>query len=66
MVKPGADRLGTLAYIHQMLCQLRVMAEREQSDTLAYLIEMAYLESGDLIRGESPSIVEECDRNGTS
>jgi hypothetical protein len=37
-----------------MLGQLRTMAEAERCDMLAYLIEMAYIEAGDIIRGERP------------
>jgi hypothetical protein len=35
-----------------MLGQLRTMAEAERCDMLAYLIEMAYVEAGDIIRGD--------------
>jgi hypothetical protein len=38
-----------------MLGQLRVMAENERCDMLAYLIEMAFLEAGEVTRGERPS-----------
>ena len=37
-----------------MLGQLKAMAEAERCDMLAYLIEMAYLEAGDITRGERP------------
>jgi hypothetical protein len=49
-----------------MLGQLRKMAEAERCDMLAYLIEMAYVEAGDVIRGERPSHVAEEKRNGTA
>lgn len=51
------------------------MAEAERYDMLAYLIEMAYIEAGDIIRGERPmrvrneasdATVGEKKRNGTS
>jgi uncharacterized tellurite resistance protein B-like protein len=48
-------RTETLDYLQQMLGQLRNMAEAERCDFLAYLIEMAYIEAGDIIRGERPS-----------
>lgn len=41
-----------------MLGQLRTMAEAERCDMLAYLIEMAYIETGDIIRGARPARVE--------
>ncbi len=47
-------RTDTLDYLQSMLGQLRTMAEAERCDMLAYLIEMAYLEAGDIIRGERP------------
>jgi len=47
-------RTDTLDYIQAMLGQLRTMAEAERCDMLAYLIEMAYVETGDIIRGERP------------
>ncbi|EHK55195.1 hypothetical protein [Allomesorhizobium alhagi] len=48
-------RTETLDYIQSMLGQLRVMAENERCDMLAYLIEMAFLEAGEVTRGERPS-----------
>ena len=47
-------RTETLDYMQSMLGQLRAMAEAERCDMLTYLIEMAYIEAGDLIRGERP------------
>jgi len=41
-----------------MLGQLRTMAEAERCDMLAYLIEMAYIEASDIIRGERPFRVQ--------
>jgi hypothetical protein len=46
-----------------MLGQLRGMAEAERCDMLAYLIEMAYLEASDVLRGERPSRAGEQKRN---
>jgi hypothetical protein len=54
MQKPQNGRSGTIGYIHEMLGQLRMMAEDERCDMLAYLIEMAYVESGDVLRGDRP------------
>lgn len=47
-------RIETIDYIQAMLGQLRKMADAENSDVLAYLIEMAYIEAGDILRGERP------------
>lgn len=43
----NATREQNLAYVHQMLSELRMVAEQEDQAMLAYLIEMAYLEAGD-------------------
>ena len=48
-------RTETLDYMQSMLGQLRTMAEAERCDLLAYLIEMAYVEASDIIRGERPA-----------
>lgn len=44
----------TIDYIQHMLGQLRAMAKSEQCEMLAYLIEMAYVEAGDLLSGAHP------------
>jgi hypothetical protein len=48
-------RTETLDYMQSMLGQLRTMAEAERYDMLAYLIEMAYVEAGDIARGDRPA-----------
>ena len=53
----GGRRTDTLDYLQSMLGQMRLMAQTEGCDTLSYLIEMAYLEATDIIRGETPSRV---------
>lgn len=40
----------TLDYLHAMLAELRELAEAGQHQMLAYLIDMACIEAGDLIR----------------
>ncbi len=50
-------RTETLDYIQAMLGQLRTMSEAERCDMLSYLIEMAYMEVSDIIRGERPARV---------
>ncbi len=51
-------RTDTLDYLQSMLGQLRNMAEAERCDMLTYLIEMAYMEVSDIIRGERPARVQ--------
>lgn len=43
-----------IAYIKQMLAELRGVAESEKADMLCYLIEMAYIEAGDVLAGHRP------------
>jgi len=43
-----------IAYIRQMLGELRGVAHSENADMLCYLIEMAYLEAGDVLAGARP------------
>lgn len=45
---------GNLAYIRQMLGELRQVASGEGADMLCYLIEMAYVEAGDIQTGVRP------------
>lgn len=52
-------RTETLDYMQSMLGQLRTMAEAERCDMLTYLIEMAYVEASDIIRGERPARVHQ-------
>lgn len=40
-----------IAYVRQILGELRNVAQREGADMLCYLIEMAYLEAGDIQAG---------------
>lgn len=42
-----------IAYLRQMLGELRLVAKAEGADLLCYLIEMAYVEAGDIQSGRS-------------
>ena len=64
--QPGRKRSETLDYIQSMLGQLRSMADKERCDMLAYLIEMAYVEASDIVRGERPSRIAEQKRNSSA
>lgn len=51
-------RLEQLQYIQVMLEELRKLAAAEQCDMLTYMIEMAYLECGDIVGGRrTPQIL---------
>lgn len=41
-----------IAYIRQMLGELRQVAQNEGADMLCYLIEMAFVEAGDVQAGK--------------
>ncbi len=43
-----------ISYIRQMLGELRTVAANEGADMLRYLIEMAYVEAGDIQSGLRP------------
>jgi hypothetical protein len=59
-------RTETLDYLQSMLGQLRTMAEAERCDMLTYLIEMAYVEASDIIRGERPARIHEDKSRGVA
>ncbi|TWF56608.1 hypothetical protein [Neorhizobium alkalisoli] len=47
----GEETGDSIAYIRQMLGELRQVAYAEGAEMLCYLIEMAYVEAGDLQAG---------------
>jgi hypothetical protein len=51
---PDQPDLQRLDYLQQMLRELREIAETERFNMLAYLIEMAYIEANDMMRGRRP------------
>lgn len=50
----NARTVHNITYIRQVLSELREVAEAENADMLCYLIEMAYLEAGDVLAGQRP------------
>lgn len=46
--------MENIGFIRQMLGELRQVAEMEGADVLCYLLEMAYVEAGDLQAGRRP------------
>jgi hypothetical protein len=52
--QPTRRRTDTLDYMQSVLGQMRIMAKAERCDMLTYLIEMAYVEVSDIIRGDRP------------
>lgn len=44
----GSARYDNITFIRHMLAELRQVAEKEGADMLSYLLEMAYVEAGDL------------------
>jgi hypothetical protein len=59
MFEGKQHRSQSLQYIQSMLGQLRQMSDAERCDMLSYLIEMAYVECSDIVRGDRPSRVNE-------
>lgn len=53
--KGGASRSQNFIYIRDMLGELRKVAENESADMLCYLIEMTYIETGDIISKSHPA-----------
>ncbi len=54
IVSPEGSNVQTkenIAYIRQMLGELRLVAQKEGAEMLCYLIEMAYVEAGDVQAG---------------
>lgn len=55
-----------IAYIRQMLGELRGVANNEGADMLCYLLEMAYVEAGDILNGQRQLSVSKAERNKTA
>lgn len=54
VTKHGVPRSQNLVYIRDMLGELRKVAEIEGADMLCYLIDMAYIESDDILSKLGP------------
>lgn len=52
-----------IAYIRQMLGELRQVANNEGADMLCYLIEMAFVEAGDVLGGRRGLSIRHQQRN---
>lgn len=48
------NRVEKLRYIQAMLGELRTLSEAERCNMLTYMIEMAYVEASDIVRGQRP------------
>lgn len=59
----GNRTMENIAYIRQMLAELRLVAENEGADMLCYLIEMAYVEAGDVQSGRRSLSINHAQRN---
>jgi hypothetical protein len=53
-VMPSPNTQERIAYIRQMLGELRMVANSEGAEMLRYLLEMAYVEAGDIQAGLRP------------
>jgi hypothetical protein len=63
MERQTTDDGQAIAYIRQMLGELHQVAYREGADMLCYLIEMAYVEAGDVQAGRRPRSVRHGERD---
>jgi hypothetical protein len=50
--KVSDRKLETIRYLNEMVRELATIAKAERLDMPAYLLEMAYVELGDLVRAE--------------
>ncbi|MGB7431959.1 MAG: hypothetical protein WA921_05775 [Ahrensia sp.] len=48
------NRIERLRYIQALLGELRTLSEAERCNMLTYMIEMAYVEASDILRGQRP------------
>ncbi|WP_099866169.1 hypothetical protein [Pararhizobium haloflavum] len=55
----NGEHMENIAYVRHMLGELRAVAEAEGCAMLCYLIEMAYVEAGDIQLGRRPSRVRD-------
>lgn len=61
----GNRTMENIAYIRQMLGELRAVAENEGAEMLCYLIEMAYVEAGDVQSGRRSLTILNGERHKT-
>lgn len=47
------NKKDNLVYIQEILAELRQVADKEGEEMLCYLIEMAYMEAGDILAKNS-------------
>jgi hypothetical protein len=59
----GNRTMENIAYIRQMLAELRMVAENEGAEMLCYLIEMAYVEAGDVQSGRRALSIHHAQRD---
>ena len=62
----GSSTIENIAYIRQMLAELRLVAENEGAEMLCYLIEMAYVEAGDVQSGRRALSIHHAQRDKAS
>ncbi len=61
--KTSRQTHDNIAYIRQMLGELRGVASGEGADMLCYLIEMAFVEAGDIQSGKRQLSINEAQRH---
>jgi len=64
--KTSRQTQDNIAYIRQMLGELRGVASNEGADMLCYLIEMAFVEAGDIQAGKRQLSIQQAERHKTA
>lgn len=59
------NRIERLRYIQALLGELRTLSEAERCNMLTYMIEMAYVEASDILRGQRPMRISPSDDKGS-
>jgi hypothetical protein len=62
----GNHTMENIAYIRHMLAELRSVSENEGAEMLCYLIEMAYVEAGDVLSGRRALSIHHAQRDKTT
>ncbi|MDH4413594.1 MAG: hypothetical protein QE484_09820 [Rhizobium sp.] len=59
----GTHTMENIVYLRHMLAELRLVAENEGAEMLCYLIEMAYVEAGDVLSGRRALSIHHAQRD---
>lgn len=60
------NRIERLRYIQALLGELRTLSEAERCNMLTYMIEMAYVEASDILRGQRPMRISPANQDASN